>query len=189
MVARIDEAKAAGDSLGGTFAVVVLNPPPGLGSHVHWDRKLDGRLAQALMSIQAIKGVEVGKGFALADLPGSAAHDEIFYAQEKGFCRGSNRAGGIEGGMSNGEEITLRAVMKPIPTLVQSLQSVDIISKQPAPACKERSDTCAVPAAAVIGEAVAAFEIACALREKFGGDSLGEMKNNYLHYLQSVNEY
>ncbi len=189
MMVRIDEAKSAGDSVGGIFEVVVLNSPPGLGSHVHWDRKLDGRLARALMSIQAIKGVEVGKGFALADLPGSAAHDEIFYAQEKGFYRGGNRAGGIEGGMSNGEEIALRAVMKPIPTLKTPLRSVDIISKQAVPACKERSDTCAVPAAAVIGEAVAAFEIACAMQEKFGGDNLGEMKNNYLHYMQSVSEY
>ena len=186
MMARIDEAEAAGDSVGGVFEVVIFNVAPGLGSHVHWDRKLDGRLARALMSIQAVKGVEVGQGFALADLPGSAAHDEIFYSREKGFYRRSNRAGGIEGGMSNGEEIILRAVMKPIPTLKQPLRSVDIVSKQVSLACRERADTCAVPAAAVIGEAVAAFEIALALQEKFGADSLGEMQDNYANYLERV---
>lgn len=189
MIECIDEAKKSGDSVGGTFEVAVFNAPPGLGSHVQWDRKLDARLAQALMSIQAIKGVELGQGFHLADLPGSCAHDEIFYSKEKGFYRQSNRAGGIEGGMSNGEEISLRAVMKPIPTLMQPLRSVDIISKEPSLACKERSDTCAVPAAAVIGEAVVAFEIANAMLEKFGGDSLAEMKTNLNNYLEYVKEY
>ncbi|MBI5788989.1 MAG: chorismate synthase [Candidatus Schekmanbacteria bacterium] len=189
MIKRIDWAKTAGDSLGGTFEVVALNVPPGLGSHVHWDRKLNAKLAYALMSIQAIKGVEIGDGFALSDLTGAAAHDEIFYNAERGFYRLSNHAGGIEGGMSNGEPIVLRAVMKPIPTLMRPLRSVDVVTKEPVDASIERSDTCAVPAAAVVAEAVVAFEIASALREKFAGDSLDEMKANFRNYLQTIEHY
>lgn len=180
----IDRAKAAGDSLGGVFEVIVMNVPPGLGSYVHWDRKLDGRLAGAFMSIQAIKGVEMGGGFGLASRPGSEVHDEIGYRDESGYYRMSNRAGGIEGGMSNGEPVVIRAAMKPIPTLYQPLKSVDMRDHQAFAATVERSDACAVPAAAVVGEAVAAWEIALALREKLGGDSLEEMTANLKHYQQ-----
>jgi chorismate synthase len=156
---------------------------------VQWDRKLDGRLAAALMSIQAVKGVEIGLGFEAAAKKGSQVQDEIFYKKDRGFYRRTNRAGGIEGGMSNGEEIVLRAAMKPIPTLYHPLQSVDLITKEPFEASVERSDVCAVPAACVIGEAVAAWELACAFTEKFGGDSLDELKRNrdsYLAYLRQV---
>jgi len=182
MKLKIDEAARAGDSLGGIFEIIVSGAPVGLGSHVHWDRKLDGRLAAAIMSIQAMKGVEIGSGFGVANRPGSNVHDEIFWGPKGGFFRKTNHAGGIEGGMSNGEDITLRAAMKPIPTLMKPLRSVDMGSKKPFKASVERSDVCAVPAAAVVGEAVAAFEIAAALIEKFGGDSLDEMKRNYEQY-------
>ena len=199
MMERIDRAKAAGDSLGGAFEVVLTGVPPGLGSFVHWDRKLDARLAFALMSIQAIKGAEVGMGFAVASAPGSEVHDEIFYSRKgtsarfwprrPGFSRKTNNAGGIEGGMSNGEPIVLRAAMKPIPTLYKPLRSVDIDTKKPFKASVERSDTCAVPAAAVIAEAVVAFEVAGAFIEKFGGDSISEIERNYMGYLDSVTSY
>jgi len=182
MKLKIDEAAAAGDSLGGIFEIIVSGAPVGLGSHVHWDRKLDGRLAAAIMSIQAMKGVEIGSGFGVANRPGSKVHDEIFWGPKGGFFRRTNHAGGIEGGMSNGEDITLRAAMKPIPTLMKPLRSVDMDAKKPFKAAVERSDVCAVPAAAVVGEAVAAFEIASALIEKFGGDSVDEMKRNYEQY-------
>jgi chorismate synthase len=189
MIAAIDQAKLNGDSLGGVFEIRVCGVPAGLGSHVQWDRKLDGRLAAALMSIQAVKGVEIGLGFEAAAKEGSQVQDEIFYEKDRGFYRRTNRAGGIEGGMSNGEEIVLRAAMKPIPTLYRPLQSVDLVSKEPFEASVERSDVCAVPAACVIGEAVAAWELACAFTEKFGGDSLEELKQNrdsYLAYLRQV---
>ncbi len=182
MMKKIDEARAAGDSLGGVFELIITGAPVGLGSHVHWDRKLDGRLASALMSIQAIKGVEVGAGFGVANKPGSQVHDEIFWSKKEGFYRKSNMAGGIEGGMSNGEDIVLRAAMKPIPTLYKPLKSVDMVSKRPFKASIERSDACAVPAAGVVAEAAAAFEIASAMIEKFGGDSIEEMKRNYESY-------
>jgi len=156
--------------------------PIGLGSHVHWDRKLNARLAGALMSVQAIKGVEIGSGFGAANLPGSLVHDEIFWGRKEGFFRKTNRAGGIEGGTSNGEPIMLRAAMKPIPTLMKPLRSVDLVSKKPFKASVERSDVCAVPAAGVVAEAAAAFELAGAMIEKFGGDSLAEMKRNFLRY-------
>ena len=182
MKLKIDEAAAAGDSLGGIFEIIVSGAPVGLGSHVHWDRKLDGRLAAAIMSIQAMKGVEIGSGFGVANRPGSRVHDEIFWGPKGGFFRRTNHAGGIEGGMSNGEDITLRAAMKPIPTLMKPLRSVDMDAKKPFKAAVERSDVCAVPAAAVVGEAVSAFEIASALIEKFGGDSVDEMKRNYEQY-------
>jgi len=198
MKKRIDEAKEAGDSLGGIYCVAVTGVPPGLGSHVHWDRKLDGRLAGALMSIQAMKGVEVGVGFEAGVLPGSKVHDEIFYREaEKNrpthfwphrhpYFRKTNRAGGIEGGASNGETIFLKAVMKPIPTLYKPLRSVDIETKKPFKAGVERSDICALPAASTVAEAVAAFTIASAFLEKFGGDSIVELKRNVSSYIKQV---
>lgn len=187
MIALIDSAKEKGDTLGGVFEVVILNLPVGLGSYVQWDLKLDARLAHALMSIQAIVGVEVGSGFMAAEKFGSQVQDEIFYQKsEHRFFRRSNNAGGIEGGMSNGEPIILRAAMKPISTLAQPLSSTDMVSKKPVKAMKERADVCALPAASVIGEAVAAFEIARAMREKFGGDSLAETKRNYSAYRDYV---
>jgi chorismate synthase len=188
MVRKIDEAQRSGDSLGGIFEVIVSGAPIGLGSHVHWDRKLDSRLAAALMSIQAIKGVEVGSGFGVANRPGSQVHDEIFWTPKGGFYRKTNHAGGIEGGMSNGEDITLRAAMKPIPTLMRPLRSVDLETRKPFKASVERSDVCAVPAAGVVGEAVVAFEIAAALIEKFGGDSLDEMRRNYDQYQKQLRD-
>lgn len=188
MMAAIDCAKAAGDSLGGVFEVVVLGLPPGLGSYTHWDKKLDSRLAAALMSIQAVKGVEVGGGFALTALPGSLVHDQIAFQEGRGYFRLTNRAGGIEGGMTNGEPVVLRAAMKPIPTLYKPLMSVDMIDHQPFAAVLERSDACAVPAAAVVGEAVVAWEMALALREKVGGDSLEEMQANIENYFKLVAE-
>ncbi|RPF49209.1 chorismate synthase [Thermodesulfitimonas autotrophica] len=176
MVAAIDRAREEGDSLGGVFEVRVYGVPPGIGSYVHWDRRLDGRLAQAVMSIQAIKGVEIGMGFRAASLPGSAVQDEIFYAPGRGFYRERNNAGGLEGGVTNGEPIVIRAAMKPIPTLRRPLKSIDIFTKERVEAAYERSDICAVPAACVIAEAVVAWEVARACLEKFGGDSLAEIK-------------
>jgi chorismate synthase len=186
MKRKIDEAAAAGDSLGGIFEIIISGVPIGLGSHVHWDRKLDGRIAGALMSIQAVKGVEIGSGFGAANRPGSLVHDEIFWTPKSGFFRKTNHAGGIEGGMSNGEDIVLRAAMKPIPTLMKPLRSVDLEYKKPFKASVERSDVCAVPAAGVVGEAVTAFEIAAAMIEKFGGDSLDEMKRNFDQYQKQL---
>ncbi|MFH1029032.1 MAG: chorismate synthase [Pseudomonadota bacterium] len=184
MKLAIDVAKAAGDTLGGVVEVQVQGVPAGLGSYVHWDRKLDARLAMALMSIQAIKGVEVGIGFEAARRPGSRVHDEISY--DNGYCRDTNNAGGIEGGMSNGEPIVLRAAMKPIPTLYKPLRSVDMRTHEAFEATVERSDTCAVPAALVVAEAVVAIEIADALLEKFGGDSLVEIRRNLEGYLEQI---
>jgi chorismate synthase len=185
MMAEIDKAASEGDSLGGVFEVVVLNCPVGLGSHVHWDRKLKTKLAAALMSIQAVKGVEIGMGFEAAALRGSQVHDEIFYENGK-FTHKTNNAGGLEGGITNGEPIILRAAVKPIATLRKPLKSVDIVSKKPTDAHVERSDTCAVPAAGVIGEAVASFEVANALLEKFGGDSLKETLGNFKSYQKDM---
>ena len=200
----IDKARKNGDSLGGIFEVAVTGVPPGLGSHVQWDRKLDANLAKALMSIQAIKGVEVGMGFEVAGRFGSEVHDEIFYKTQDSrlktqdsnfwpvvprFYRKTNNAGGIEGGMSNGEPILLRAAMKPIPTLYKPLRSVDINTKGFFQASVERSDICAVPAASVIGESVVALEIANAFLEKFGGDSIEEVKRNYQGYLQYLRRF
>ncbi|HMM20262.1 MAG TPA: chorismate synthase [Selenomonadales bacterium] len=175
MVRAIQAARDKGDTLGGTFEVMAAGVMPGLGSHVHWDRRLDARLAAALMSIPAVKAVEFGAGTQYAALPGSEAHDEILFAPARGFYRASNRAGGVEGGISNGEDVVARATMKPIPTLMTPLASVDLRTKQPVPANSERSDVCAVPAAAVVGEAVAAIVLAEALLEKFGGDTLAEL--------------
>ena len=178
MVTLIDEASEKKDSLGGVFEVVALNLPVGLGSHVHYDRKLDGRLAQALMSIQAMKGVEIGIGFEAAGRFGSKVHDEIFLKSKK-IVRGGNNAGGLEGGMTNGEPLIVRVAQKPISTLRKPLRSIDIATGKPSQAHFERADICAVPAGGVIGEAVVAFELARAFLEKFGGDSLGETRRNY----------
>jgi chorismate synthase len=185
MVKLIDEAKEKGDSLGGVFTVFVTGAPPGLGSHVQWDRRLDGRLAQALMSIQAMKGVEVGMGFRAAASMGSEVMDEITRG-EGGFSRKSNNAGGVEGGMTNGMPLVLRVAMKPIPTQRKPLKSIDIITGEEVEAAYERSDVCAVPAAAVIGEAMALLVVADAFMEKFGGDSLEEIRRNYESYLKSI---
>jgi len=186
MVEEIDRATEEKDSLGGTFEVLVFGCPPGLGSYTSWETRLDGRLSRALMSIPAIKGVEIGEGFKLAVLRGSQAHDEIFYEAGKDFYRKTNRAGGIEAGITNGETVVLRAAMKPLPTLGRPLGTVDVITKQPAEAFRERADICAVPAAAVIGEAVVAIEVARAALEKFGGDSLGDFKDNYRNYRERI---
>lgn len=188
ILAEIDKASSEGDTLGGIFEVVVTGQPAGLGSHVEWDRKLDARLAMAVMSIQAIKGVEIGDGFSLAGRMGSKSHDEIVYKSGK-FARLSNHAGGIEGGITNGEPIILRAVMKPIPTLSKPLKSVDIITKEASRAAVERSDVCAVPSAGVVAEGVSAFEIAAALLEKFGADSLAEISKNYQSYMKMLEKF
>ena len=198
IIALIDECKKKGDTLGGIFEIVAIGLPPGLGSHAHWDRKLDGRLAQSLMSIQAIKGIEIGLGFEMARRKGSKVHDEIFFDPQQmisettprinptGFFRGGNNSGGTEGGMTNGAPLVVRGAMKPISTLMRPLQSVDIRSKQQTDASVERSDVCSAPAAAVVGEAVVAFELALAFLEKFGGDSLWEIQRNYQGYLEQV---
>lgn len=182
MMAAIDKAKEDGDSLGGTVEVIVEGVPIGLGSHVQWDRKLDGRLAQAIMSIQAFKGVEIGIGFEAAGLKGSQVHDEIIWNEETGYSRKTNRAGGLEGGMTTGMPVVVRGVMKPIPTLYKPLMSVDIDSREPFSASIERSDSCAVPAASVVAEAVVAWEIASAMCEKFPSDSLDDMAENVRQY-------
>jgi len=185
MCKRIDEAGAAGDTVGGLFEVLADGVPPGLGSHVSWDRRLDGRLAAALASIQAIKGVEFGDGFALAARPGSEAHDEITLGK-KSIERPTNRAGGLEAGITNGCILVVRAAMKPIATLKKALHSVDLESKKAAEAAFERSDVCAVPAAAVVGEAMVALVLADAALEKFGGDSLAETLRNEQSYLDGL---
>jgi chorismate synthase len=184
MKRAIDAAQSGGDTLGGVVEVQVIGVPPGLGSYVQWDRKLDARLAMALMSVQAIKGVETGIGFEASRRPGSRVHDEIFY--NGGYYRSSNNAGGIEGGMSNGEPIVMRAAMKPIPTLYSPLRSVDMVTHEPFEATVERSDTCAVPAALVVAKAVVAIEIANALLEKFGGDSVVEIRRNLEGYWEQI---
>lgn len=182
----IDEAKKNGDTLGGKFTVFASGVPVGLGSHTQWDKKIDAKIAMGLMSIQAIKSVEFGIGSAYASQPGSQVHDEIFYSKAKGFYRQTNNAGGIEGGMTNGENIVVSCVMKPIPSLIKPLRSVNIRTKKAEAAEAVRSDVCAVPAAAVVGESALAFELASALIEKFSGDSLGEMKINYNNYIQQL---
>jgi chorismate synthase len=190
MRAAILEAAHAGDTLGGTFEVVATGVPPGLGSHVQWDRKLDGRLAQALMSIQAIKGVEIGLGFGAARARGSEVHDPIAYDRAaRAFLRPSNRAGGLEGGVTNGMPVVCRAAMKPIATLKRALPSVDVRTKEPFDAAFERSDVCAVAAASVVGEAMVAVTLAGAMIEKLGGDSLGEMRRNLDGYLRQIEGY
>jgi chorismate synthase len=188
-IALIDQCKQQGDTLGGIVEVVATGLPPGLGSFVHWDRKLDGRLGHALLSLQAVKGVEVGLGFATARVPGSQVHDEIAFEQEKGFVRHSNNSGGTEGGMSTGEPLKVRVAFKPLSTLMSPLHSVDLRTKEPVEATIERSDVCAIPAAAVIAECVVAFVLAQALLEKLGGDSLTEIKRNYEGYLEQVRQF
>jgi chorismate synthase len=185
----IHAASHAGDTLGGVFEIVALGVPPGLGSHVHFDRKLDGRLAGALMSIHAIKGVELGLGFEASRRRGSAVHDPIVFDEVAGYRRTSNGAGGVEGGISNGMPIVCRAAMKPIATLRRALQSVDVRTKAPFEAAFERSDVCAVPAASVIAEAMVCFVLADAALEKFGGDSLGELRRNASNYRLQLEAY
>jgi len=184
--ALIAAAKVAGDTLGGCFEVTATGLMPGLGSHIQWDRRLDGKIAAAMVSIPAIKGVEFGVGFRSGELPGSQVHDEIFFTEERGYYRQTNRAGGIEGGMSNGEPIVLRAVMKPIPTLTRPLQSADIRSHQIVLANSERSDVCAVAAAACVAEAMLCFVLAEALLDKFGGDSLAQLLAAIKQYRQNL---
>ena len=190
MIELIDQKKSQGDTLGGIFEVVARGVIPGLGSHTSWDQKLDGRLAQAIMSIHAVKAVAIGAGFEASSLPGSEVHDEISYDDEaKQFTRGTNRAGGLEGGVTNGEELRVRGHLKPISTLRRALRSVDIDTKQEEKAAFERSDITVVPAAGVIGEAMVALTLATAMREKFGGDSLGEMKRNFEGYREQLRGY
>ena len=188
MIAAIDAAREAGDTLGGVFAVEATGVPIGLGSYVHWDRRLDGRLAQALMSIPSVKGVEVGAGFAAAALAGSRVHDVFRSPTDKArpWARQSNNAGGLEGGVSNGEAIVLHAACKPIPTLGNPLPSLDLVSGQPVAAHHERSDVCVVPAAGVVGEAMVCLVLADALLEKFGGDNLAELKRGLAAFADDV---
>jgi chorismate synthase len=211
MIAHIDEAKQNGDTLGGIFEVVAKGVPVGLGSHTSWEDKLDGRIARAIMSIHAVKAVELGTGVANAGKPGSEVHDEIYFEPPKRgdaeksisdseirnpqsairnqFVRKSNRAGGLEGGITNGEEVRVRGYLKPISTLRKALNSVDIDTKENSPAAFERSDITAVPAAGVIGESMLAIVIANSMREKFGGDSIDEMHRNFLSYVDSIISY
>jgi chorismate synthase len=179
MIATIDQAKERGDTVGGVLELVAVNVPVGLGSHVHFDRKLDAAIAQAMMSINAIKAVSIGAGYENAFGFGSAVHDQIYWDAAKGYYRSSNNAGGIEGGMSNGEAIVVRAAMKPLPTLVSPLHSVNVASHNEEMAHSERSDVCAVPAAVVVAEAMLCYVLADALYEKLGGDSLSEMKSSF----------
>lgn len=189
IIKKIEAASKDGDTLGGACEIIAVGVPVGLGSYAHSDRRLDGRIAGALMSIQAIKGVEIGLGFRSAVLLGSQVHDEIIYDRKKGFSRRTNSAGGIEGGITNGEPIVVRIAMKPIATLGKPLASVDIKTKQKIKAVVERHDICAVAAAGIVGEAVLAFELANAMTEKFGGDSLSEMKRNYAGYIKQVKSF
>ena len=190
MIELIDKTRHEGDTLGGIFEVAARGVVPGLGSHTSWDQKLDGRLAQALMSIPAVKAVAIGAGAEASSLPGSEVHDEIAYnAESKEFIRETNRAGGLEGGITNGEEIRIRGHLKPLSTLRRALRSVDIDSKESQAAGFERTDTTAVPAAGVIGESMVALVLAGAMREKFGGDSLGEMRRNFDGYREQLRGY
>jgi chorismate synthase len=189
MIEAIDAAKGQGDTIGGVFEVIAVGVPIGLGSHVHWDRKLDANLARALMSIQAMKGVEVGLGFEAARRLGSQVHDEILPAQEGVFTRAGNNAGGFEGGMTNGQPVVVRVAMKPLSTLMKPMRSVDIQTGQEVKATVERSDVCATPAAAVIGEAVVAVELAKAVLDKFGGDSMRELKRNVESYREACKRW
>jgi len=176
MVAEINTLRKANESLGGVFEVRAFGLVPGLGSHVSWEERLDGRLAMAVCSIQAVKAVSIGDGYEVAGLPGSLAHDEIFYSDERGYYRETNRAGGVEGGMTNGDPLVVRGSMKPLPTLTKPLRSVDIATHEPAQALRERTDSCTVPAAGVVAEAMVAFVLAQAYRQKFGGDHIDDVK-------------
>jgi len=190
MKAVVDEAYRTGDTAGGVFEVVARGVPPGLGSHVTWDSRLDGRLAQAIVSMQAVKGVEVGFAAEGAAGFGSKVQDTIHYDREaRSFTRGANRAGGLEGGITNGQDVVVRGLLKPISTLRRPLESVDLLTREPALAAYERSDVCVVPAAGVIGEAMVAIVLAQAFLEKFGGDSLEETRRNYQGYVEQVKSF
>ena len=182
MVAEIDAARKANESLGGIYQVIAFGLVPGIGSHLSWDDRLDGRLAMAIMSIQAMKGVGIGDGFDLAGRVGSEAHDEIFYSEEQGFFRETNRAGGVEGGMTTGDPVVVSGAMKPLPTLTKPLRSVDLETKEPAQALRERTDSCTVPAAAVVAEAMMALVLARAYREKLGGDHIDDARSALAAY-------
>jgi len=190
MKAEVDAALKAGDTVGGIFEVIAHNVPVGLGSHAQWDEKLDGRLAQAVMSIQAVKGVEIGAGITAAGSYGSEVQDEISYDKPtRRFRRSSNRAGGLEGGITNGEDVIVRGYLKPISTLRRALGTADMVTKEPVQAAYERSDWCVVPAAGVAGEAMVALVLADAFLQKFGGDALAEMKRNFDNYARQIDEF
>jgi chorismate synthase len=186
MVEEINVLRKRNESLGGVFEVRAFGLVPGLGSHVSWEERLDGRIGLAMLSIQAIKGCGIGDGFDLAGRPGSAAHDEIFYDEERGYYRETNRSGGIEGGMTTGEPLTVRCAMKPLPTLTKPLRSVDIATREPAQALRERTDSCTVPAAGVVGEAMLAIVLAGAYREKFGGDHIDDTRAALAAYEERI---
>jgi chorismate synthase len=190
MKVEVDAALKAGNTVGGIFEIVAHNVPVGLGSHAQWDEKLDGRLAQALMSVQAVKAVEIGAGVAAAGSYGSEVQDEIFYEKSaRRFRRSTNRAGGLEGGITNGEDVVIRGYLKPISTLRTPLQTADMVTKEPVSAAYERSDWCVVPAGAVAGEAMVALVLADAFLQKFGGDSLSEMRRNFDNYVRQILEF
>ncbi len=186
MVAEIDTKRKANESLGGVFEVRVYGLVPGIGSYTSWEGRMDGRVGQAIMSIQAMKGVSVGDAFDVAGRVGSEAHDEIFWSEERGFYRETNRAGGLEGGMTTGEQLVVRGAMKPLPTLTKPLRSVDTESKEPAQALRERTDSCTVPAAGVVGEAMVALVLADAYREKFGGDHIDDVRAAFAAYRERI---
>jgi chorismate synthase len=186
MVQEINRLRKANESLGGVFEVRAFGVDPGLGSHVSWEERLDGRLAQAILSIQAIKAVAIGDGYEVAGLPGSQAHDEIFFDEERGYYRETNRAGGLEGGMTTGDSLVVRGSMKPLPTLTKPLRSVDIATHEPAEALRERTDSCTVPAAGVVGEAMVAFVLADAYRRKFGGDHIDDVRGAVAAYRERI---
>ena len=186
MVEHINTARKANESVGGVYEVIAFGVTPGIGSYVAWDERLDGRLAQAIMSIQAMKGVGIGDGFDLAGRPGSQAHDEIFYSEEGGFARETNRAGGLEGGMTTGTPLVVRGAMKPLPTLTKPLRSVDLETHEPAAALRERTDSCTVPAAAVVAEAMVALVLAPAYKEKLGGDHIDDARAALAAYEERI---
>jgi chorismate synthase len=186
MVAEIDRLRKLNESLGGVFEVRAFGLVPGLGSHVSWRERLDGSLGQAILSIQAVKAVSIGDGLEVAGLPGSQAHDEIFYDDQRGFWRRTNHAGGLEGGMTTGEPLVVRGAMKPLPTLTKPLRSVDIATHEPAEALRERTDSCTVPAAGVVGEAMVAFVVADAYRRKFGGDHIDDVRTALVAYRRRI---
>ncbi|HEY2142509.1 MAG TPA: chorismate synthase [Solirubrobacteraceae bacterium] len=186
MVKEIDTLRRANESLGGVFEVQAFGSTPGLGSHVSWEERLDGRLAMAICSIQAVKGASIGDGFAVAGVPGSQAHDEIFFSPERGYYRETNRSGGLEGGMTTGESLIVRGAMKPLPTLTKPLRSVDTETHEPAQALRERTDSCTVPAAGVVGEAMVALVLADAYRRKFGGDHIDDVRDAVRAYEERI---
>ena len=186
MVEHINVQRKANESIGGVFEVVAFGLVPGLGSHISWETRLDGRIAGAICSIQAVKGASLGDGWDLPARPGSEAHDEIFYSDDRGYYRDTNRAGGLEGGMTTGEPLTVRGAMKPLPTLTKPLRSVDISTREPAEALRERTDSCTVPAAGVVGEAMVALVLAGAYREKFGGDSIEDIRQSVAAYCERI---